>query len=69
MPIKTIQIRLMKQQIKSIDSLIRNGVFPSRSEAVRNMVSSQLIILCGKGLFLGEIKLLGETYAIKFCKK
>ena len=34
----TVQIRLTEKQIKSIDVFVRRGVYPNRSEAVRDAV-------------------------------
>ena len=34
----TVQIRLTERQLKSIDQLVRKGVYPNRSEAVRDAV-------------------------------
>lgn len=34
----TVQIRLTEKQIKSIDAFVRRGVYPNRSEAVRDAV-------------------------------
>jgi len=34
----TLQIRLTPKQIKNIDLLVRKGVYPSRSEAIRDAV-------------------------------
>lgn len=38
MVMETVQIRLTEKQIKSIDGLVRKGVYPNRSEAVRDAV-------------------------------
>lgn len=38
MVMETVQIRLTEKQIKSIDVLVRRGVYPNRSEAVRDAV-------------------------------
>ena len=35
---QTIQIRLTPKQIKELDNLIDKGVYPNRSEAVRDSV-------------------------------
>lgn len=36
MPMKTVQIRLTEQQLKMIDEKIKEGKYPSRSEAIRD---------------------------------
>jgi len=38
MPMQTMQIRLTSKQIKRIDTLVKKGVYPNRSEAVRDAV-------------------------------
>jgi len=38
MVMETVQIRLTEKQIKNIDVLVRRGVYPNRSEAVRDAV-------------------------------
>ena len=38
MTMGTLQIRLSGKQIKDLDILIKRGVYPSRSEAVRDAV-------------------------------
>lgn len=38
MVMDTVQIRLTEKQIKSIDVLVKRGVYPNRSEAVRDAV-------------------------------
>lgn len=38
MVMETVQIRLTDKQIKNIDVLVRKGVYPNRSEAVRDAV-------------------------------
>jgi Arc/MetJ-type ribon-helix-helix transcriptional regulator len=35
---ETIQIRLTEKQIKAIGTLVKRGVYPNRSEAVRDAV-------------------------------
>lgn len=35
---ETVQIRLTEKQIKNIDVLVRRGIYPNRSEAVRDAV-------------------------------
>ncbi len=35
---ETLQIRLTPKQIRKIDVLVRKGVYPSRSEAIRDAV-------------------------------
>ncbi|MBS3054322.1 MAG: ribbon-helix-helix protein, CopG family [Candidatus Aenigmarchaeota archaeon] len=34
----TVQIRLTEKQIRQIDELVEDGVYPSRSETVRDAV-------------------------------
>ncbi|HLD83872.1 MAG TPA: ribbon-helix-helix domain-containing protein [archaeon] len=34
----TVQIRLTKKQVTEIDELVEKGVYPSRSETVRDAV-------------------------------
>ncbi|MBI4019003.1 MAG: ribbon-helix-helix protein, CopG family [Candidatus Aenigmarchaeota archaeon] len=34
----TVQIRLTEKQIKQIDELVEQGVYPNRSETVRDAV-------------------------------
>ena len=38
MVMETVQIRLTDKQIKNIESLVKKGVYPNRSEAVRDAV-------------------------------
>lgn len=38
MSMETMQIRLTDRQIRGIDVLVKRGVYPSRSEAVRDAV-------------------------------
>jgi len=38
MVMETIQIRLTEKQIKGLDNMVRKGIYPSRSEAVRDAV-------------------------------
>jgi Arc/MetJ-type ribon-helix-helix transcriptional regulator len=38
MVMETVQIRLTEKQIKNIESLVKKGVYPNRSEAVRDAV-------------------------------
>ncbi len=38
MVMSTVQIRLTPKQIKLIDSFVRKGSYPNRSEAVRDAV-------------------------------
>ena len=35
---ETVQIRLTEKQIKNIETLVKKGVYPNRSEAVRDAV-------------------------------
>lgn len=36
MPMKTVQIRLTKEQLNMIDEKVKQGKYPSRSEAIRD---------------------------------
>ncbi len=38
MEMETLQIRLPEEQVKDIDSLVRQGIYASRSEAIRTML-------------------------------
>ncbi len=38
MVMETVQIRLTEKQIKNIEVLVKKGVYPNRSEAVRDAV-------------------------------
>ncbi len=38
MVMETVQIRLTEKQIRNIESLVKKGVYPNRSEAVRDAV-------------------------------
>lgn len=38
MVMETVQIRLTEKQIKNIETLVKKGVYPNRSEAVRDAV-------------------------------
>ncbi len=38
MSMQTMQIRLTDKQIKRVDVLVKKGVYPNRSEAVRDAV-------------------------------
>ena len=40
MVMMTVQIRLTEKQLRTIDHLVRKGVYPNRSEAVRDAVRS-----------------------------
>ncbi len=42
MVMETVQIRLTEKQIRYIDVLVRRGVYPNRSEAVRDAVRKLL---------------------------
>lgn len=35
---ETVQIRLTEKQIKAISALVKKGIYPNRSEAVRDAV-------------------------------
>lgn len=35
---QTMQIRLTDKQIKRVDTLVKKGIYPNRSEAVRDAV-------------------------------
>lgn len=41
---ETIQIRVTKGLLRELDKQISKGVYPSRSEAIRNIVASTLVI-------------------------
>lgn len=43
MSMESMQIRLTRKQIFLIDTLVRKGTYPSRSEAVRNAVRTLVI--------------------------
>ncbi len=38
MVMETVQIRLTEKQIKNIEVLVKKGIYPNRSEAVRDAV-------------------------------
>jgi antitoxin ParD1/3/4 len=38
MPMETVQIRLTEKQLRRLDVMVKNGVYPNRSEAVRDAV-------------------------------
>ncbi|KHO48362.1 MAG: hypothetical protein QT00_C0001G0380 [archaeon GW2011_AR5] len=38
MVMETVQIRLTDKQIRNIETLVKKGVYPNRSEAVRDAV-------------------------------
>ena len=38
MVMETVQIRLTEKQIRNIENLVKKGVYPNRSEAVRDAV-------------------------------
>ncbi|MFC2143263.1 ribbon-helix-helix domain-containing protein [Candidatus Aenigmatarchaeota archaeon] len=38
MVMETVQIRLTEKQIRSINVLVKKGIYPNRSEAVRDAV-------------------------------
>lgn len=38
MVMATVQIRLTEKQIHAIDTLVKKGVYPNRSEAIRDSV-------------------------------
>ncbi len=38
MVMETVQIRLTEKQIRNIEGLVKKGVYPNRSEAVRDAV-------------------------------
>lgn len=42
MVMETVQIRLTERQIHAIDILVRRGVYPNRSEAVRDAVRTMI---------------------------
>ena len=39
----TVQIRLTQKQIISIDELVEKGIYPNRSEAIRNAVRQMVL--------------------------
>jgi len=43
MVMSTVQIRLTERQIKTIDTLVKTGTYPNRSEAVRDAVRKLVI--------------------------
>ena len=43
MVMETVQIRLTDKQIRSIDTLVKKGVYPNRSEAVRDAVRKRVV--------------------------
>ncbi len=38
MVMETVQIRLTEKQIRNIEGLVKKGIYPNRSEAVRDAV-------------------------------
>ena len=38
MVMETVQIRLTEKQLRNLDVLVRKGIYPNRSEAVRDAV-------------------------------
>jgi len=38
MVMETVQIRLTEKQLRHLDVLVRKGIYPNRSEAVRDAV-------------------------------
>ncbi|MDD9953886.1 MAG: ribbon-helix-helix domain-containing protein [Candidatus Woesearchaeota archaeon] len=42
MVMETLQVRMTKQQVKQIDRMIENGVYSSRSEAIRDFARNRL---------------------------
>ena len=38
MAMETLQIRLPEEEVDEIDALVKQGVYPSRSEAIRTMI-------------------------------
>lgn len=42
MPLQTCQVRLSGEQLRGVDRLVRKGVYPNRSEAVREAVRIML---------------------------
>ncbi len=42
MTMQTMQIRLTEKQLKTVDAMVRKGVYPNRSEAVRDAVRKLL---------------------------
>ena len=43
MVMSTVQIRLTPRQIRVIDSFVRKGTYPNRSEAVRDAVRKLVV--------------------------
>lgn len=55
MAMETIQIRLTRQQLKMIDQKVKEGKYPSRSEAIRDYVrKAELFELLGRFLDVTE---------------
>ena len=42
---ETVQIRLPRQHIKVLDKLVKAGVYPNRSEAVRDSVRKMFLMV------------------------
>ena len=38
MPMQTVQVRLTDEQLRLIDEKVKEGIYPSRSEAIRDYV-------------------------------
>lgn len=57
MAMKTVQIRLTREQLKLIDQKVKEGKYPSRSEAIRDYVrKAELFELFGRFLDVTERK-------------
>jgi len=41
---QSIQVRLTEKQLENLDKVVSIGVYPSRSEAVRNILNNNLIM-------------------------
>lgn len=42
MTMKTLQIRATKDQIAAMDRMVRKGIYPNRSEAVRDAIRKHI---------------------------
>lgn len=38
MPMKTVQVRVTEEQLNMIDEKVKKGLYPSRSEAIRDYI-------------------------------
>jgi len=63
-----IALRLTKQTISEIDNLVKRGIYPNRSEAMRD--AARLLLRMQKGMFTGKAKPVSKDVLIKeFAKK